>query len=96
VILAPGVRVGPYVIVSAIGQGGVGEVYLADDPRLRRQVALKILNEKYAGDETARGRFPREAQSTPRIRRSPPLPYRSSIATAGRRTDSSARTSCTA
>jgi tRNA A-37 threonylcarbamoyl transferase component Bud32 len=62
VILAPGARVGPYVIVSAIGRGGVGEVYLADDPRLRRRVALKILNAKFAEDESARGRFLREAQ----------------------------------
>ncbi|HEX9368932.1 MAG TPA: serine/threonine-protein kinase, partial [Vicinamibacterales bacterium] len=61
-ILSPGGRVGPYVIVSAIGRGGVGEVYLADDPRLRRQVALKILNAKFAEDESARGRFLREAQ----------------------------------
>ena len=61
-ILAPGARVGPYQIVSLIGHGGVGEVYLADDPRLRRQVALKILNAKFAGDENARARFLREAQ----------------------------------
>jgi serine/threonine protein kinase len=62
VILAPGARVGPYQIVSVIGRGGVGEVYLADDPRLRRQVALKVLNAKFAEDESARGRFLREAQ----------------------------------
>lgn len=61
-ILAPGARVGPYQIVSLIGHGGVGEVYLAADPRLRRQVALKILNAKYAGDESAHARFLREAQ----------------------------------
>lgn len=61
-ILAPGARVGPYQIVSLIGHGGVGEVYLAADPRLRRQVALKVLNAKYAGDENARARFLREAQ----------------------------------
>jgi hypothetical protein len=62
VILAPGARVGPYQIVSLIGHGGVGEVYLADDARLRRQVALKILNQKFAGDENARARFLREAR----------------------------------
>ena len=61
-ILAPGARVGPYQIVSVIGRGGVGEVYLADDPRLRRQVALKVLNAKVAEDESSRGRFLREAQ----------------------------------
>ena len=61
-ILAPGARVGPYQIVSVIGRGGVGEVYLADDPRLRRQVALKVLNARFAEDESARGRFLREAQ----------------------------------
>ncbi len=42
---APGVRLGPYEIVSALGAGGVGEVYKARDTRLDRTVAIKVLPE---------------------------------------------------
>ena len=42
--LAPGTRLGPYVIVSRLGRGGMGEVYRARDPRLRRDLAIKILS----------------------------------------------------
>ncbi len=41
--LAPGVRLGPYEIVSALGAGGVGEVYRATDARLDHTVAIKVL-----------------------------------------------------
>ncbi len=40
---APGTRLGPYILVSRIGAGGMGEVYLAEDPRLGRKVAIKLL-----------------------------------------------------
>ena len=48
--LAPGVRLGPYEIVSAIGAGGMGEAYKARDTKLDRYVALKILPDAFAAD----------------------------------------------
>ena len=41
--LAAGSRLGPYEILSLLGKGGMGEVYLARDPRLDRKVAIKVL-----------------------------------------------------
>jgi Tol biopolymer transport system component len=58
----PGVRLGPYEIVSAIGAGGMGEVYRARDTRLKRDVALKILPESFASDPERLARFQREAE----------------------------------
>ena len=46
--LAPGSRLGPYEIVAPLGAGGMGEVYKARDPRLRRDVAIKILHQSLA------------------------------------------------
>jgi serine/threonine protein kinase len=60
--LASGQRIGPYEIVGAIGAGGMGEVYRARDPRLNREVALKILPDLLAGDADRLARFRREAQ----------------------------------
>lgn len=60
--LPAGTLLGPYEIVSAIGRGGMGEVYKARDTRLHRQVAVKILPQSFA-TEAARKRFQREAQA---------------------------------
>ena len=60
--LAPGTRVGSYEILSSVGAGGMGEVYRARDPQLKREVALKVLAETVAGDADRLARFRREAQ----------------------------------
>ena len=65
--LTPGTRLGHYEIVSAIGAGGMGEVYRARDPRLDRDVALKVLSADLAGDPAALARFEREAMSVARL-----------------------------
>ena len=60
--IAPGVRLGPYEILAAIGAGGMGEVYRARDTALGRDVALKILPDAFARDPDRIARFRREAQ----------------------------------
>ena len=60
---AAGDRIGSYVVVSLLGAGGMGEVFLAEDRRLNRRVALKVLPSSLATDDTARKRLLREAQS---------------------------------
>jgi serine/threonine protein kinase len=57
-----GQRLGPYEILSAIGAGGMGEVYRAHDSRLNRDVALKVLPEVFAADPDRMVRFEREAR----------------------------------
>lgn len=59
--LASGTKLGPYEIRSKLGEGGMGEVYLAEDTRLRRRVALKILPLHAAIDGDRLARFEREA-----------------------------------
>jgi hypothetical protein len=61
--LASGTRLGPYEIVSPLGAGGMGEVYRAKDPRLGRDVAIKVLPERRAKDPDALARFEREARA---------------------------------
>lgn len=62
--LAPGSKLGPYEIVAALGAGGMGEVYRARDPRLGREVALKILPAGSAGEPERLRRFEQEARAT--------------------------------
>jgi serine/threonine protein kinase/tetratricopeptide (TPR) repeat protein len=62
-ILKPGAMVAQYKIERQLGVGGMGEVFLADDTRLKRKVALKFLAPNLATDESLKARFMREAQS---------------------------------
>ena len=61
--LSAGTRLGPYEILSALGAGGMGEVYRAKDARLGREVALKVLPEAFARDADRLARFEREART---------------------------------
>src|SRR5215208_2845713 len=61
--LQPGARLGPYEILSALGAGGMGEVYKARDTRLERAVAVKVLPAALTDSAPARERFHREARA---------------------------------
>ncbi|MBI1799791.1 MAG: protein kinase [Candidatus Eisenbacteria bacterium] len=60
--LTPGARLGPYEITGSLGAGGMGEVYRARDPRLGRDVAIKVLPAAFASDAERMARFEREAR----------------------------------
>ncbi len=61
--LAQGTRLGHYEVISPLGKGGMGEVYLAQDVRLGRRVALKVLPAAFADDQDSVARFIREAKA---------------------------------
>ena len=61
--LSPGAHLGPYEVLALIGAGGMGEVYRARDPRLERDVAIKVLPADRVADEGRRRRFVQEAQA---------------------------------
>jgi serine/threonine protein kinase/dipeptidyl aminopeptidase/acylaminoacyl peptidase len=61
--LIPGTKLGPYEVVSAIGAGGMGEVYRAKDTRLDRTVAIKVLPSHLSADPERKQRFDREART---------------------------------
>src|SRR5580765_2757523 len=65
--LQPGSRVGPYEIKSLLGAGGMGEVFLAHDARLGRDVALKVLPAQYASDPDRLRRFEIEARAASQL-----------------------------
>src|SRR5713226_8931284 len=61
--LTSGTKLGPYEIQSPIGAGGMGEVYRARDPRLGRDVAIKVLPLSFAADTDRLRRFEQEARA---------------------------------
>jgi tetratricopeptide (TPR) repeat protein len=63
VTIAYGTRLGPYEVLEPIGQGGMGVVYRARDPRLERPVAIKVLTQALSGDPVSRERLRQEAKA---------------------------------
>ena len=62
-VLPPGTKLGPYVVQSLIGAGGMGEVYRAHDAELKRDVAIKVLPASLSRDPDRLRRFQLEAQA---------------------------------
>ena len=62
-LLTTGTRLGPYEILTPLGAGGMGEVYRARDPRLGRDVAVKVLPSAYSADPERLTRFEQEARA---------------------------------
>ena len=60
--LTPGTRLGAFEIISLLGAGGMGEVYRARDPKLKREVALKVLPADVSSNPDRLARFQREAE----------------------------------
>ena len=67
IVLTKGTMVDHYRIIKKIGAGGMGEVYLAEDTKLKRNVALKFLPPHLCQDEDCRARFKREAQAAAKL-----------------------------
>src|SRR5262245_19298092 len=61
--ITTGSQIGPYEILSPLGAGGMGEVWLAEDTRLKRKVALKLLPAELTADADRVRRFEQEAQA---------------------------------
>ena len=60
-VISPGSSIGPYLVLSSIGTGGMGEVYRAQDPRLGREIALKVIRRSNIDQDDALDRLLREA-----------------------------------
>ena len=67
ITLSKGTSVSHYTIIDKIGAGGMGEVYLAEDTKLHRKVALKFLPSRFAVDADFRARFVREAEAMAKL-----------------------------
>jgi serine/threonine protein kinase len=61
--LTSGTRLGPYEILASLGAGGMGEVYRARDPRLGREIAIKVLPAGFSSDPEWLRRFEQEARA---------------------------------
>ena len=64
---APAGQFGEYVLLGELGRGGMGAVYRAEDPRLKREVALKVMLPQFAANEQAKARFVREARAQAKV-----------------------------
>src|SRR6185436_15885542 len=62
-MLSIGTRLGHYLVLEKLGSGGMGDVYVAEDTRLNRRVAVKFLRPEIAGARDSRGRILREARA---------------------------------
>src|ERR1700704_6067726 len=62
-MLSAATRIGPYEILTLLGEGGMGEVYRAKDTVLGREVAVKVLPPAFSADPERVARFQREAQA---------------------------------
>src|ERR1700746_2986461 len=65
--LTSGTKLGPYEVVSALGAGGMGEVYRARDTRLERDVAIKVLPAQLSADPNLTQRLEREAKAVSKL-----------------------------
>src|SRR6187431_1973779 len=61
--IAIGTKIGPYDVLGWLGAGGMGVVYRARDPRLGRDVAIKVMSERFASDPARLQRFEQEARA---------------------------------
>ena len=66
-VLSPGTKVSQFKVIKKIGAGGMAEVYLAEDTKLQRKVALKFLLEQYASEPEIKARFTQEAQAAAKL-----------------------------
>jgi len=66
-VLTKGTVISQYRIIERIGAGGMGEVYLAEDSKLDRRVALKFLSFQHSQNEDLKVRFMREAQAVAKL-----------------------------